>query len=195
MSLKKVLLEDINKDIVASIINLISSKLSLDIMDYSDQYNFVGKGRYAKVFSINDIPDKVIRIEDKPWESFFMDIEGDWNLKNVVKVYYSDIIDVNMGNKKMPIEITVMEKLEPIDEDLLRELGYIENRHGNIGDFIMNNNWEMMSDIDEKLHPILRDVERGIEELGGIYLNDLHSGNIMYDSKTNRYKIIDLSNT
>jgi len=199
MSLIKYLLtEQTDTDIVDGIKTYIETQLDINLDNISDEYELLDQGRYAKVFSISSNKDKVIRIEDDLYESFFIDIAGFDDLKNVVRVYYSDIITIKTDNNRdNNIEITIMERLEKVDKYRRQEMEYLENSYGDIGRFVMNEDWRSMAEVDQAdLIPVLEDVENGIKELqnNNVYLNDIHSGNIMYDPKTGHYKIIDLSN-
>ena len=199
MSLIKYLLtEQTDTDIVDNVKTYIETQLDINLDNISDEYELLDQGRYAKVFSISSNKDKVIRIEDDLYESFFIDIAGFDDLKNVVRVYYSDIITIKTDNNRdNNIEITIMERLEKVDKYKRKEMEYLEMNYGDIGEFVMNEEWRTMAEVDQAdLIPVLEDVENGIKELqnNNIYLNDIHSGNIMYDPKTGNYKIIDLSN-
>lgn len=190
MSLKKIILkENINRDIIEFVVDIIESNLSLELEDISNLFDLIGAGLYAKVYSIEQHKDKVLRIEDDLYESFFVDIAGA-DLENVVKVFYSDIIPIRLDGETTNVEITVMEKLEPLDSDEQKMLNHI----GLDG---LPSNWSEVSFLAvDGVEHILSDIFNGLDELDkmGIYLNDLHSGNVMYDPKTNKYKIIDLSN-
>lgn len=188
MGITRILLEDVGQELVEVVKEYLEKKGNL-YLDINDDYTHIGQGSYADVYSIREYPDKVIRIEGDVYESFFIDVAGERNLKHVVRVFYSDIIEFEDNNN---VEITVMEKLEPLTSDQVKKLHYFFKNN----DIQKKSDWINLYKTDEE-YKILRDIHKGVEELNmlGIHLNDLHGGNIMYDPKTKRYKIIDLSNT
>lgn len=190
-----VLKENIDKDIFDRVLNTIQKRLDIVLDDYSDEYTFVGGGSYARVYQVDKYPNKVIRIEDDIYESFFVDVAG-VKFKNVVRVYYSSIVNIQGHAEEKDIEITVMEKLEALSKIEYQEIDYLLNVYNTFYDD------QLKEDIDSEdfdfpdIINIVKDVLNGLDELQdyNIYLNDLHSGNIMRDPKTGKAKIIDLSN-
>lgn len=194
MSIIKLLIENNSKyngGIVDDVVNMIVSKSNIQVDEISDKYNFLDSGSWANVYSIRGDDTKILRIEaTDQLMSYFSTIEGGV-LDNVVHVFYNKIIDFDEKH----VEITVMERLKPLDKYEQQELDYIDEEY-DIGD--ENNlpeSWREYSSFEDVVH-ILIDVYKGVEELErmNIHLNDLHSRNVMYDPKTDKYKIIDLSN-
>jgi hypothetical protein len=162
-----------------------------------DGYNQLATGGSAFVYAIEGKPNKVLRIDVDPYEEFFEDVVG-WNLNNVVKVYASKIAYIKLkenGIKKYKnISITLMERLEKISKQDMTLIGNCIDLDGEPTDYYyeLKHNDKFTS----KERKMLSDVFKGIKQLRqmDIYLNDLHGGNVMYDPKKKRYKIIDLSN-
>lgn len=188
MSLKRILLTEASyHKHIDKIVESIEKSLDINLSNISNEYRFIGEGAWAEVYSIKSIPDKVIRIEKTDeLDSKYSDIEGLTNLKHVVRVYYNTYIE--SGNKD--IQITVMEKLERLDEQDIRELIYI---HEYYGLNVPPASWEEKSDLSGIKH-VLKDIYAGVDELKkiGITHNDLHAGNVMKDPKTGNYKLIDI---
>jgi serine/threonine protein kinase len=181
-------------------------------------FNKLGDGTQGTVYASPKYKGLVVRVgvmysgvSKTDWEKV-MD-SGD-KFTNVVRVYYYKRISERYA-------VSVMENLDRLPqyiEDCYMHIRYhteyatsrlIQEMSDKDTFLYRLSESQLKEDIDEvvasfsgevtkekmmdELHHFFVDINNGILELAsiGIYYNDLHSGNFMYDMKNNKYKIID----
>ena len=187
MSILKLIKEDVDVDIVDHVERIIETKLDLDL-NPSEGYKHLGGGAFAEVYDIMGHKNKVLRIEPEAYNSNLNRIVGE-EFKYVVKVFYSTIVELPEFDDA-PIEITVMEKLDPLPEDVEDEMYKLakDSDEGLIDPL------DIHKVTNKETKKAILHSTKGLKELEGVNIQfeDMHFGNLMYDPKTRNYKIIDL---
>ena len=184
MSLRKLITENY-KEAVDEVVNLIEARLDnnrLTFQDITDEYESLGEGTEAKVYEVNG---KALRVESPATrykEEIYEKLKGN-EFEHVVKVEYNKVVKIGA----IYYLLTVMEKLEPIDDNnKINQLNHLSDKYhfpyeGDLNEF-------------EDIKDIIININRGVKELEeeGINPTDIWTDNIMYDPKTDKYKIIDI---
>jgi len=184
VSLTKLLTENY-KEAVDEVVNLIEARLDnnrLTFQDITDEYESLGEGTEAKVYEVNG---KALRVESPATrykEEIYEKLKGN-EFEHVVKVEYNKVVKIGA----IYYLLTVMEKLEPIDDN---------NKLSKLDDFSDRHEFPYKGDPRsvEEIQDIIMDINKGYSELEeiGITPTEIHTDNIMYDPKTEKYKIIDI---
>jgi uncharacterized protein (DUF2164 family) len=184
-----------NQQLVDNVAKYIERNLKIELNKINKEYYLEDHGAYAFIYGIKNKPNQVIRIEPEVRESFFDWVVGH-DFKHVVKVYANKIIefgnyDTNK-NKSDELEITLMERLEPISMIQRKLVSNCFHENGEFKEFF----YDIKGSLDSDEKKLINHIIKGMKELKSydIYLNDFHGGNVMFSPKEKVYKLIDLSN-
>lgn len=198
MALKTLLTESSWQNDVERLIKKIEEHLTVELLDITDEYEYISSGAWASVYKSKQHPDKVIRVQKNipPSASFqnnFEKIVGK-DFDNVVKVY----MHRQLWFGGQTFLVTVMEALEHIDYDIYELLDTIIDDHrsqyGHESTPYRAPNYPDYEQHKEEIDNILQDVHKGFEQLNsvGIDYSDFHEKNVMFDPETYNYKLIDV---
>lgn len=207
MSLTQILLEDFTKEKFDRLAKFFKDNYFYLVyqrsnqLGYSDYY--LDQGKYGMVLhSRKEYPNSIVRISQHTGEEY----------KKAVGKDFDNVVNVKFHRNVGSVYVTVMEKLQALPDDIdwdisavkehARELSNTRRSHEiywavnedpKLLDKAMEQTKYMRSDVDD-MRKFFNDVINGLKELKsiGIQHTDMHSGNIMYDEKTDNYKIIDL---
>lgn len=217
MSLSKLLREftDAEKKKIESIGTFLSRKGFKANREWKNHPLYKDSGAFGIIYESPKYPKYVVKVSDFSIGDYGSRKIVGKDIENVVKIFFhKDFSDNGIDH----IYVTVMEKLEPLDSEFIKEmeelLDIFNEHHGK--HYMMRSAFNKFFDEDEDIFTIalelsdpsdgitmrqddlkrfLDDIKKGFENLvrHGVRHVDMHMGNILWDPKKRQYKIIDIT--